>query len=69
MDGYERLAQAICVSAAKDLLAGLRRMKRTGAMNDEVRRGERFFRSDWYKMLSDADGEYIIKHLREEAGL
>lgn len=26
----------------------------------------RFLRSDWYKTLTDIDGEYVIKKLREE---
>ena len=68
-DGFERLAQAIILQAAKDYRGGLKRYKRTGRENDDVRRGERFFKSDWFKMLSGVDGEYIIKKLREEAGV
>ena len=32
--------------------------------NREIEADERFFRSDWFKVLSDADGEYLIKHLQ-----
>ena len=27
---------------------------------------ERFFRSEWYKMLTSIDGEYLIAKLRKE---
>ncbi len=72
IDNYTNLANAIVILAAKDYWAALKTLKRnpnnTNARSvaDEV---ERFFRSKWYTMLSDADGEFILRKLKEEAGL
>ncbi len=71
-EGYERLANEIIVLAAKDYRRVLKRLKRhpnsrmVGAEAEEL---EGFFRSDWYRTLTDVDGELIIKGLREEAGI
>ena len=69
MDPYQELANAIIVLAAKDYRSALRRMRKNGENKiaaDELRRLEQFFRSGWYEMLTDLDGEYLIKKLREE---
>lgn len=66
---YENLANAIILQAAKDYRAALRKLKRNPQNKDAkytISEVERFFRSDWYKMLTDVDGELIIKKLREE---
>jgi len=69
MDPYQELANAIIILAAKDYRSALRRLKKDGenrAAEDELRSIERFFRSPWYEMLTDVDGEYLIRKLREE---
>ena len=56
-DPYENLANAIIVQAVRDYATGYRR--------DEVMS---FFKSDWYKILTDLPSECIIKIARQKAG-
>ena len=69
MDGYEKLANAIVILAAKDYRAALKKLKKWSRnesakiMKDEV---ERFFRSAWYRELTSVDGEYLISKLQAE---
>jgi len=70
MDGYEVLANEIITQAANDYRRALEKHKkhpRSRAFSTEAEELERFFRSDWYKTLTDVDGELIIRGLREEA--
>ena len=66
---YTNLANAIILAAAKDHRRALRRLKKYPWDKDaeSVRKDcERFFRSGWYKCLTDVDGEMVIRKLREE---
>lgn len=69
MDPYEKLVNAIVIQAAKDYRTALRKLKRNPrnqlakAEADSI---ERFFRSDWYKSLTEVDGEMVLQKLREE---
>ena len=69
MDSYEKLANAIVIQAAKDYRTAERKLKRNPrnqlakAEADSI---ERFFRSDWYKCLTEVDGEMVLRKLREE---
>ena len=47
---YENLANAIILQAMKDYVDGYR--------TEECRK---FFKSDWFKTLTNIDGDYIIK--------
>lgn len=71
MDPYERLANAIVLQAVEDYRTALKCLNRNPenrtALADR-REIERFFRSDWYKCLTDVDGEMIIQKLNEEVG-
>lgn len=70
MDGYERLANEIILLAVKDYRGALRKLKHnphSRTAQDTVDEVERFFRSDWYKSLTEIDGEMLIRKLREEA--
>ena len=70
MDGYEKLANGIILLAVKDYRSALKKLKRnprSQTANDTVQEVERFFRSDWYKSLTEVDGEMLIRKLREEA--
>ena len=58
MDPYENLAQAIILQAVKDY--------RLTDDEQELAEIERFFRSDWFGVLSKVDPEYLIKKLRKE---
>jgi hypothetical protein len=65
----EKLANAIVLSAVSDYKAALRKINRNpesrSAMQDAMAL-ERFFRSDWYSVLTSVDGEYLMDRLRKE---
>ncbi len=58
MNPYENLAKAIVLQAVKDY-----RLTDDEAELAEI---ERFFRSDWFGVLTDVDPEYLIRRLRKE---
>ena len=66
---WQNLANAIIISAVKDYRKALRRQiknpgSRTAAA--EIREIERFFHSEWYGMLTDVDGNFLIRKCKEE---
>lgn len=66
---YERLANAIILSAVSDYRAALKRVKRNQRIKtaiDEALRIEKFFRSPWYQQLTSVDGELLIRRLQDE---
>ena len=68
-DPYERLANAIILQAASDYRVALKKIKsrpKNREAIDEALRIERFFRSDWYQVLTSVDGEYLIERLQDE---
>ena len=68
--GWESLANAIVVQAAKDYRMALNELRRhpdSKAALHVARRLERFFRSGWYSILTDVDPVYLIRRLRKEA--
>ena len=70
MTGYQALANAIVLQAAKDYKAAIRQMKRhpgTRAGMGTVIQIEKFFHSAWFGVLTDIDPDYLIKRLRREA--
>ena len=58
MTPYENLANAIVLSAVKDY----RRSSSKRTM-EEI---ERFFRSGWFRVMTNIDGEQLIRDLRKE---
>ena len=66
---YENLANAIILQAVKDYRMALKSLKanprnRTAmADKDEI---ERFFRPDWFSVLTSVDGEMLIRSLQME---
>ncbi|MBO6270118.1 MAG: hypothetical protein II008_19500 [Oscillospiraceae bacterium] len=58
LNPYENLANAIVLQAVKDY-----RLTDDEAELAEI---ERFFRSDWFGVLTDVDPEYLIRRLRKE---
>lgn len=67
--GYEELANAIIIMAAKDYRKAakvLRDFPNDKEARKEIRKCERFFNSKWCSLLSDIDGKQILKKLREE---
>jgi hypothetical protein len=69
VSGYEALANAIIIQAAKDFRAAYKRMKRfpnDARAQDEVREITKFFCSQWFVMLSDVDGPTLLKKMKDE---
>lgn len=68
-EAWKRFARAIVVRAAEDYVLALQSVKKcrqnTGAI-DEALSLERFFRGQWFEMLSDMDGDYLIRRMREK---
>ena len=68
-DPYENLMIAIIKQAVYDYRNAAKRLKRN-PKNDEARFRtndvERFFGSDWFSVLTDLDGEYLTRKLKEE---
>lgn len=63
----ENLCNAIIIQAAKDYREALRKPRVGGVYSGKVKTEvERFFRSHWYTMLTDLDGEVILEGLRNE---
>ena len=60
MDAYENLANAIVLLAVKDY-----RDSKHPATRASI---ERFFRSQWFQVLTSLDGEKLIADLRRERG-
>lgn len=63
---YRNLANAIIVQAAKDYRKALRQLKRNpkyDVARDTKNEVERFFHSEWFRFLTDADPDYLLDHL------
>ena len=58
MDPYQELANAIVLQTVKDY--------RLHDNEQELARIERFFRSDWFSVLTNVDPEILITKLRKE---
>ena len=72
MDAYEKLANAIVLSAVADYRTALKSLARnpdSRCIQSDAESLERFFRSGWYTVLTSVDGEMLIRKLQEEAGL
>ena len=70
-DPYENLANAIVITAAKDYRDVLRSLTRNKNNNNAKRMKEeveRFFNSDWYSVLTDLDGAFLMRKIQEEVG-
>ena len=58
-EGYSRLRELIIEQAIKDYV----NCKKNKDKEEQL---ERFFRSDWYNLLCDIDGEFMISILKEK---
>ena len=67
-DPYEELANAIVIQSCNDYKKAykqsLRRSGIIGEVDEELAELEAFFRSDWYKQLTEVDGEYLMERIR-----
>lgn len=68
-DSYERLANAIVIQAVNDYRSALKLAKRNPSAEHDVKELERFFRSEWYSVLTGVETEYLIEKLRQEANM
>ena len=68
-DPYERLANAIVLQAVSDYRVALKKIKAHPKNREAISEAleiEKFFRSGWYSILTDVDGEYLIQRLQDE---
>jgi len=76
MNSDQVLAQAIILQAVKDYRRYLRNLSKIPSgreyqadrdkWNRKRREVERFFRSDWYSVLTNVDGDYLMSRLKQE---
>lgn len=70
LEPHVALANAIVMQACKDYRKTYRlhiRTYRVGEKSDDkLEELEKFFRSAWYRTLTDIDGEHLMKQIREE---
>ena len=69
MNPYHELANAIIVLAVKDYRIALRKCSAhplDRAYQSERKELERFFRSGWFGVLTDLDGELLMQKIQEE---
>ena len=68
-DPYERLANAIVLQAVADYRVALKKIKAHPKNREAISEAleiEKFFRSGWYSILTDVEGEYLIRRLQDE---
>lgn len=65
LDPYQELANAIIVSASKDYMRAYKKYLRTGVGYGNVMKEERFFFTDWFNILSDANPTYLVSAMRK----
>lgn len=66
LNPYGELANAIVALAAKDYIKAVKRRRKHPDDKDalkEIQDLRRFFHSGWYSMLTEVDGDMLIKEL------
>ena len=63
-ENYEDLANNIIIQAVKDYIRALR--SKRDDRDDRIRELEKFFRSEWFRVLTKVDGEMLISRLKKE---
>ena len=66
LDPYQELANAIIVSASRDYMRAYKKYLRTGLDYGKVMKEERFFFTDWFNTLSDANPTYLVQAMRKK---
>lgn len=69
MDPYMNLAHGIILQAVKDYRTARNKLKQNPRYEPAkamIWECERFFRSDWFTVLTDLDGEELIHRLSKE---
>ncbi len=68
-ENFQDLADAIILSAVKDYRKALRLVNlysNNETAKYDIKSIEQFFRSEYFKVLTNIDAEYLIKKLRTE---
>lgn len=68
-DPWESLANAIILQAVKDYLEARKKHRKRPKNEDAklmIADCEEFFRSDWFRDLTELDGEMLLRKLQEE---
>lgn len=68
-DPWENLANAIILQAAKDYREARKKLRKRPKNEDAklmISDCEAVFRSEWFKALTNIDGEMLLEKLREE---
>lgn len=68
-DPYENLAQEVILQAVKDYRTARKELKYYPKNKDTklmIEDCERFFRSDWFGVLTSVDGQMLLRRLQEE---
>ena len=71
MERYENLANAIVYQAVKDyrkILKLCMEHPNSAECQSEKENLEQFFKSKWYSILTELDGEWLIEKIREDLG-
>lgn len=68
---YQNLAEAIILSAVQDYRdaltdKGSKHMTHVKSNNAIIKECEKFFKSDWFRVLTNVDGEMIMNKIRKE---
>lgn len=69
MKDYEQLANAIIEQAADDYRRAVKKnfkYPNKEEIRERVYELERFFHSEWFGILTEADGDYILRRLKKE---
>ena len=69
MDQFEGLANAIIIQAAVDYRLALKQLRQNPAFQPAIRMSyevERFFRSDWFSILTRINGIELLARLKTE---
>lgn len=64
--GLENLANAIILQACKDYKAALKSKRGATREGGSIRSIQRFFHSQWFKTLTKADPDYIMKEIERQ---
>lgn len=69
MDQFEGLANAIIIQAAADYRLALKQLRQNPLFQPAIRMSyevERFFRSDWFSILTRINGMELLARLKTE---
>ena len=69
MDQFEGLANAIIIQAAADYRLALKQLRQNPLFQPAIRTSyevERFFRSDWFSILTRINGIELLARLKTE---